>query len=347
MSSSDLQKKMEGVKAWQQRVVEIQTILLRKRDERIEQAKRNINETTRAIQHKQKMITNNINKEAVYKETSIRLNRGLESLERLIQVLREINMNDDLLTRAIYDPVMASTIKETTRRAIASDFVKSIQKQLVMQTEFVNIAAHELRTPIMPILASIEILEAELGQKNEWLTMIKRNALRLQRLTENILNLSKIESGSLGLKKELFDLNSLLFEIVKDGNLRIENKNVRLSLDAKNKVFVNADRDNITRVVNNLVDNAIRFTDEGVISITSERIDNRVVVSVRDCGPGIDPRLFPLLFTKFATMSYNGTGLGLYICKGIIEAHGGRIWAKNRDGRDGKGGATFAFSLPV
>lgn len=346
MSISNIEKRMEGIKNWQEQVLTIRTKLFRIRAERIEQAKKNLVAMTRAVQTKHEMIRNSINKEALYKEANIRVNRGLEALQRLTETLREINMTDDLLTRAINDPIMSASIKEVTRRALASDFVKSIQKQLVVQTEFINIAAHELRTPIMPILASVETLEAELGEKNEEVMMIKRNALRLLHLTENILSLTKIESNSLDLKKELFDLNSLLSDIVKQKSIRIENKNAKLLLNTKNEVYVNADRDDITRVVLNLLDNAIKFTHEGIISITTERIDDNVVVSISDSGPGIKPQLFPILFTKFVTMSYKGTGLGLYISKGIIQAHGGKIWAKNNN-EYGKAGATFAFSLPL
>lgn len=225
-------------------------------------------------------------------------------------------------------------------------FVKSIQYQLAAQTEFINIAAHELRTPIMPILTCVETLEAELGEKNEEVVMIKRNAMRLMRLAENVLSLTKIAGGNLNLKKEEFDLGSLLSEVLKDNDRRIAAKKCRLLSAMADDIYINADKDGIIRVFFNMLDNAIKFTSAGIISVTMQRADDEVVVSVSDSGPGIDPKVLPLLFTKFVTTSYKGTGLGLYISKEIVEAHGGRMWASNNT-KYKKPGATFSFSLPL
>ena len=113
-----------------------------------------------------------------------------------------------------------------------------------------------------------------------------------------------------------------------------------------NSILIQADRGRISQVVLNLLSNALKFTEEGTIVITSEIKDdqNVLVVSVNDTGAGIDFEIMPQLFTKFASKSFAGTGLGLYICKNIIEAHGGKMWAKNNS--DGKG-STFSFSLPI
>jgi signal transduction histidine kinase len=100
----------------------------------------------------------------------------------------------------------------------------------------------------------------------------------------------------------------------------------------------------ITQVISNLINNSLKFTKSGKISVTSEKKDGDAIVSVKDTGTGIEPEIMPKLFSKFASKSYQGTGLGLFICKSIIEAHGGRIWAENNS--DGKG-ARFAFSLPI
>ena len=230
-------------------------------------------------------------------------------------------------------------------KIVASDFFKSIQKQLIIQTEFINIAAHELRTPIMPILVSVELLESELGNDNEDIKIIARNAKRLQQLTENILSVTRIESRTLKLNKEKFDIDSALSIAVRDSRSQVENKNVELThKPASEELYVEADRDRITQVISNLLHNAIKFTKEGIILISSERDNNNVVVSIEDNGTGIDSQIIPLLFSKFATKSDKGTGLGLYICKNIIEAHGGEIFAENNYG---KNGATFSFSLPA
>jgi signal transduction histidine kinase len=117
------------------------------------------------------------------------------------------------------------------------------------------------------------------------------------------------------------------------------------------KLFVEADRGRITQVISNLLSNAIKFTEKGTIFVNSEKKkdhDDQVIVvaSVKDTGIGIDPEILPILFSKFSSKSFQGTGLGLFICKSIIEAHGGRIWAEN-NARNGEKGATFYFTLPI
>jgi signal transduction histidine kinase len=197
----------------------------------------------------------------------------------------------------------------------------------------------------MPILVNVELLTERLGSDNEEIKIIVRNAKRLHRLTDNILSVTRIESKSLTLKKEIFDINELIKNIVKDEEVNIENNLVNISIKNTNHpVNIEADRDRMSQVISNLLHNAIKFTKTGTIKISSEIQDTKVVVSVKDNGPGIDHQIIPILFSKFTTKSDKGTGLGLYICKNIIEAHNGKIWAANGD--DG-GGATFSFSIPV
>ena len=227
-----------------------------------------------------------------------------------------------------------------------------------MQKEFINIAAHELRTPIQPILGLAEVLISKKGsieQYNELIDAIIRNARRLQRLTEDILDVTRIESQqSLIIKKEQFTLNDLIRNTIHDIMIKreIENKNVKI-LYKPNKeedlIFLKGDSQQLARVIFNLVSNAIKFTSRGTILIKTKKedysgSDSRVVVSVKDSGSGIDHEISTRLFTKFATKSEKGTGLGLFISKSIIESHGGKIWAENN--ADGKG-ATFSFTLPI
>jgi signal transduction histidine kinase len=252
---------------------------------------------------------------------------------------------------------------------IQTETYEKLKAYSKMQTEFINNAAHELRTPIQPILAISEVLrfggggggeeERVVSKKdlNKSLDVILTNARRLKDLGDKILNVSLIESRSLKLEKELFNLNDIIIdnvETVKRQFLLIDDDNTT-SLEVlcdKNsgdvaEIHLEADRRRISQVIYNLLHNAIKFTNEGSITISVKRKDgdNKViVVSVKDTGTGIDPEIFPRLFTKFATKSVAGTGLGLYISKSIIEAHGGKIWAQNN--ADGKG-ATFAFSLPL
>jgi signal transduction histidine kinase len=223
-----------------------------------------------------------------------------------------------------------------------------------VQKEFINVAAHELRTPIQPILGLSDILLTRDGNIEQYygiLNTIYRNAKRLQRLTEDILDVTRIEGQSLRLNKEKFILNDLVFGIVEEHKyeIRSDNRvNIRYSpTQVNNGVTVYADRYRIAQVISNLVENAIKFTKEqgGSVSINIKRKENDswVIVSIKDTGSGIDPEIMPRLFTKFSSKSFKGTGLGLYISKSIVEAHGGRIWAENNI--DGKG-ATFSFSLP-
>jgi signal transduction histidine kinase len=226
-----------------------------------------------------------------------------------------------------------------------------------MQKEFINVAAHELRTPIQPILGLSEVLQSKITDNEQRLLVdvISRNAKRLQRLTEDILDVTRIESQSLRLKKEKFILNDLVLSIIEEYKKEIgdDNKsNIKLLYNPieDNNIIVEADRYRITQVTSNLMDNAIKFTKEGrgggtvSINIKKKESNSWVIVSVKDTGGGIDPEIMPRLFTKFTSKSFKGTGLGLFISKSIIEAHGGKIWAENNI--DGKG-ATFSFSLPL
>jgi len=222
-----------------------------------------------------------------------------------------------------------------------------------MKDEFVNIAAHELRTPIQPILGLSEILRPKLNKEDsEYMDVIVRSAKRLQRLTEEILDVTKIESQSLKLRKEEFNLNDVIISCINDLTLNIytnKKKDVKIVYETKD-IFILADKGRISQVISNLLSNADKFAPRGTISIVSNlnssqnKDNNQAIISVKDNGQGIDSDILPKLFTKFATKSFSGTGLGLYISKSIVEAHGGRIWAQNNS--DGKG-ATFSFSLPV
>ncbi len=261
-----------------------------------------------------------------------------------------------------------------------------------MENEFINIAAHEMRTPIQPILGLSEVIRdrilnlAKQVQRGEEIVykqvrdattiptlsdsihrssslsssiekivsmadVINRNAKRLENLTDNLLDISRIENNkSLELRKEIFAIDSLIRDCIIDASQHIVKKNLKFSYEAANDkqqaIMIKADRNRIAQVVMNLLDNAIKFSQDGVIFVTINIAAdaNSITVSVRDAGSGINPDIISRLFSKFATASEKGTGLGLYISKKIIEAHGGKIWAENnKDGR----GATFAFTLPL
>ncbi|MFL6395527.1 MAG: ATP-binding protein [Nitrososphaeraceae archaeon] len=260
-----------------------------------------------------------------------------------------------------------------------------------MQNEFINIAAHEMRTPIQPILGLSDIILqrilsiAKLLQREEeekvvyeqlqdsssiptrynsiirsslsisiekiipMVEIISRNAKRLEKLTNNLLDVTRIENNkSIELSKELFAIDSLLRDCITDASQRVGKKKIKFSYtpaDRNQQVIIKADRIRIAQVIMNLLDNSINSSQDGIISVTST-IDpgtNSITITVKDTGSGINPDIIPRLFSKFVTASEKGTGLGLYISKKIVEAHGGKIWAENnKDGR----GATFAFTIP-
>jgi signal transduction histidine kinase len=221
-----------------------------------------------------------------------------------------------------------------------------------LQREFINIAAHELRTPLQPILGLSEILESQFGERRDEIRVIARNARRLKRLTQDILDVSKIESGYLTLNIETTDLNEAISSVIIDcrNNLgygiRTENgekEKVKIKYEPK-KLMVEADRERIQQVMSNLIGNALKFTNEGAVIVKTEVIDGLAQIKVKDTGSGIDPEIMPRLFQKFTTNLAKGTGLGLYISNSIVQAHGGRMWAENN--ADGKG-ATFTFTLPI
>jgi signal transduction histidine kinase len=231
-----------------------------------------------------------------------------------------------------------------------------------MQREFINIASHEMKTPTQAILGTSGLLQYYPERKDELIGIIQRNAKRLQTLIANILDVTRIESQTLKLNKERFNIRDVISSLIEDHKDRTKNSNIELinkNNNNNNPIFVEADKDRIIQVLSNLLSNAIKFTDQGKISINlfEKNDDNNeengggrkeVIVSVNDTGSGINSEIFPRLFSKFASKSYQGTGLGLFICKSIIEAHGGRIWAENNNvSEDKSGGATITFSLPA
>jgi two-component system, OmpR family, sensor histidine kinase VicK len=241
--------------------------------------------------------------------------------------------------------------------------VEEVKRAYRMQKEFINIASHEMKTPTQAILGYTGLLRQHPEKRDEMIQGISRNALRLQRLTNDILDVTRIESQTLNLNKEQFNLKYLITSIVEDYRRQIqENKsNVRLLYDIKRhkknaSLIIEADRGRITQVLSNLLNNAIKFASEkkerGQVVFVSTVADfdsknndcGEIIVSIKDSGEGIHPDIFPRLFTRFATKSFTGTGLGLYISKNIVEAHGGRMWAENNHNGEG---ATFRFSLPL
>jgi two-component system sensor histidine kinase VicK len=239
-----------------------------------------------------------------------------------------------------------------------AELVDQLEAHDKMQREFINIASHEMKTPTQAILGTTGLLKYYPQRKDELIGIIQRNAKRLQTLIGNILDVTRIESQTLILNKEQFDIRDLVSSVIEDYKDRTKGSNIKLSIkniNNNNPIFVEADGDRIIQVLSNLLSNSIKFTNQGEISINLfEKIQDEgdgkteVLVSVTDTGSGINSEIFGRLFSKFASKSYQGTGLGLFICKSIIQAHGGRIWAENNIiGADSSTGATFTFSLPT
>jgi two-component system, OmpR family, sensor histidine kinase VicK len=298
-------------------------------------------------------------------------------------------------TVASYSAIFENLSKQNQLYKQLKDAYKIVENTNAIQKEFIDIAAHELKTPIMPILGYAELLlEDETDDnKRQALMGIINNSERLRKLASDVLDIAKMDSNTFRLYKEPINLNYLISNIVKDYLKRQEqgkarditrlisnvndnghsNKNnddddnkskkseTKLFFEStvKEDIFVEADKDRIMQVMYNLLDNAFKFTDfnGGSVRITLEKQEQQTeertpqkqesenaIISIKDTGIGIDPEILPRLFSKFASKSFEGTGLGLFISKSIIEAHGGKMWAENNvDGN----GATFSFSLPL
>jgi two-component system, OmpR family, sensor histidine kinase VicK len=228
-----------------------------------------------------------------------------------------------------------------------TDLMTQLRVHDKMQKEFINVAAHELRTPIQPILSITESLKSDVNtaEGRELLDIVIRNAERLQQLAEDILDVTRIESKTLHLNFENINLNNLLSEIVTEfrGQIDRRGRDIKIILESSRDINIEVDKSRISQVVSNLVTNAMRFTKHGNIKLNVLKNGNEIIISVQDTGQGIDPEVVPRLFTKFATKSITGTGLGLFISKSIVEAHGGIIRGENN--KNGIG-ATFSLTLP-
>lgn len=251
------------------------------------------------------------------------------------------------LRKVVY--IQTKELQETTKKLTYHD---------KLQKEFIDIAAHEFRTPIQSVLGYSELIHTNLKNFEQYFDKIIRNAKRLEKLTEDVLDVSRIEGKNLQITKSYFDLNQTIKQVIEDHQKEALDKDVKISFESKNNVTntIYADEARLQQVIDNLISNAINFTNNGDIRISSYRgkEDNNgenddadkesIVVEIKDTGAGINPEIMPRLFEKFATRSISGTGLGLYISKSIVDSHGGNIWAYNN--KDGKG-ATFTFTLPL
>ncbi len=299
----------------------------------------------------------------------------------------------------LWNSSLGKEVKKRTAELQESNRLLSVTNEQLrerdrMQNEFINIAAHEMRTPIQPILGLSDIIlqrilsiakQVQRGEEDEeelvyqqlqdsssvttrsnsilrsslsitiekiipMVEIINRNAKRLEKLTNNLLDVTRIENHkSLELSKELFPIDSVIRDCIIDASQHNGKKNLKFSYtpaDGNQQIVIKADRTRIAQVLMNLLENSVNSSQEGIISVRTD-IDpdaTTITIRVKDTGFGIHPDIKPRLFSKFATAFEKGTGLGLYISKKIVEAHNGKIWAENNsDGR----GATFAFTIPL
>ncbi|TLX88289.1 MAG: hypothetical protein E6L04_01090 [Thaumarchaeota archaeon] len=227
---------------------------------------------------------------------------------------------------------------------------ESLKKKDEAQNQFINIAAHELRTPIQPILNAIYLLQSanlKSEKRPQYLDIIRRNTEKLGRLAEDILDVTRIESNTLKLTIERLNLYDLILNTIEEykKNIQFIYKELMINYEsAVQSIIINGDKLRLGQVLFILLDNAGKFTKSGSILVTTQTKSNTIQIMVKDTGSGIDPEILPHLFTKFVTRSDRGTGLGLFIAKNIIEAHGGIIWAENSPRHEG---AIFFFTLPL
>jgi two-component system sensor histidine kinase VicK len=293
-------------------------------------------------------------------------------------------------TIASYYAIFENLSKQNQLYKQLKDAYQKVENTNAMQQEFINVAAHELRTPIQSVLGYTELLlEDETNDSKKYsLFAILHNSERLQKLASDILDIARIESSTFRLNKKSLNLNSTISNIVKDYVKRQKQRKVRDiteltsninggNKDNKNKdtkaietklvfqskvkegedIVVQADEERLTQVIDNILDNAFKFTDYyGSITVTLEKKQaeqdtkqleqqqQHAIITIKDTGTGIDPEILPRLFSKFATKSHKGTGLGLYISKNIVEAHGGKLHASNNSGGNG---AIFTIILPL
>ena len=286
--------------------------------------------------------------------------QSFDTAHNLAHVLKDVGYFVNIIALAISGIRYTINLKE--RNELIQNQYEKIKESEKIKDEFINIAAHELRTPIQPILALSIFLVNKKGTiegYRDHIEIIIKNSKRLQKLSEEILDAARIESSSLDLNLERFNLISLVTSMISDFsnqadtntiNIKFQNDgkeidtNIQFDKQESPELFVYADKDRIVQVLSNILNNSIRFSKKGIITIAVNMTYNKVFVKISDSGPGIDKDILPRLFNKFITGSPSGTGLGLYICKNIIEAHGGNIWAENNDQNKG---ATFTFTLPI
>jgi two-component system, OmpR family, sensor histidine kinase VicK len=336
--------------------------ILTPQDERIKEVSSELKQQLKKIEvrHVEESLQTKITVLIVDRKYSLSIEFKDDTKDSVYEAIGLATYSNTKSTVISYISIFESLWKQVELIERVTKLSEELKYQENVHRQFINVAAHELRSPIQPILGLAEILrsrkERETNEKqDELLAIIIRNAKRLKELTENILDITRIENQSLNLHKEVVNMDELISKALEDIKSQTNyKKSIRLIYDDSKKessspLLVEADRGRLIQVISNLLSNAIKFTKEdGTITISTEKRSNNnmelLLVRVKDTGTGIDDDIMPRLFEKFVTRSEKGIGLGLFISKSIIEAHGGSIWAENN--ADGNG-ATFTFNLPL
>ena len=224
---------------------------------------------------------------------------------------------------------------------------EKLKEHDAMEKEFIDLAAHELRTPSQSIIGYSELLKDSPKRNKKYEEAISRNAERLYSLVTNMLSVARIESQTMKLNKTFFDLNVKIQNVINDVVISPDKRDkVEIKFKPIGRINILADKEKIFQVFANLLNNAIKFTGHGTITITLEQNDktDEGIITFKDSGMGINQEIIPHLFSKFKTKSEKGLGLGLFISKSIIEAHQGKLEAYNNVDSNG---ATFVVTLPL
>ena len=264
----------------------------------------------------------------------IMISAGIISLA-LVYFLNQINKD---LTREV--------IRKTRSLQRAN---KKLRRLDSLKDDFINIASHELKSPLNPIYGFVELAQNGDIEKDEAILGISKLVRQLEEVANRILDMSRIDKKRLQLSYEKFNFSELIMEIVTTYRINLNDK-IKIETDIEKGIEVEADRIRISQVIRNLLNNALKFTSEGQILITThyDKQRNSVDVNISDDGSGIHSDILPNLFNKFITKGpsmepWQGNGLGLYLCRGIIDAHGGYISAHNNK----TSGATIRFTIPI
>lgn len=258
-----------------------------------------------------------------------------------------------------YVSIFESLWKQADIYKKAEELYDQLKYKNETQRQFLNIAAHELRNPIQPILGLAEVMLSNKNmnviQQEELLRIIINNAKKLHFLTNNLLDVARIDENLFSLELQEFDIVGLANDVIKEVRNQVtNNKIIKIDLQCTEKSLnVIGDKIRLNQVFLNLINNAIKYTDEGDILVSIKRgsyngnsnknNDTVALVQIIDTGLGIQENIKQKLFSKFTKGTKVGTGLGLFICKNIVESHGGKIWAENNIDK----GATFSFTIPT